>query len=261
MKGLISAEWYKLRHSRVFYILLLITTLFSIGRVEEIRQNAAPIAEGYLIMNNIYSYPACGQSGVLDISSLTFPITVCIAAFVGLFIAPEFQNSTIRNAIALGKRKSLFVLSKMLISLIAVAIIILNITIILTIGFSIIYGSGSLANFEYLKQILMILPLQILLHYVFAALFCMFAFLSRNSGITSIISAAYVIFSILLAGTPIDYNGELIIIKPAPIIYILRHNGFSDNLAFMLGAFIVSILHIVISYLIACAVFRKMDML
>jgi uncharacterized BrkB/YihY/UPF0761 family membrane protein len=69
----------------------------------------------------------------------------------------------------------------------------LTATIVSTAGLTLLFDFGALPFSEYLKQLFSTLSLQLLLHFTYAVLFCLIAFLSRSTEQTILIGTGYVL--------------------------------------------------------------------
>jgi ABC-2 type transport system permease protein len=261
IKGLLKVEWYKLRHSKPFFITLIIVaiqTIIQIGLVHFI--NSSPIAiQQNVQLTDMYSFAPVGQNGVLMIGSASLVISICLAAFTGLFVASEFQNNTIRASLALGKNRIMVYVAKLLSVCIAVMLFILLVTVLSTVGLSLLYGFGEMPLLEYGKQLLTMIATQMKLFFTFASVFCMIAFLCRNSGITIVLSAAYVLATSILMSFLATFDALAFLVKGLPQYYIMLLSASAGNWEFIVGANVVSLFYILIPCIIGFFVFKRVD--
>jgi ABC-2 type transport system permease protein len=73
-------------------------------------------------------------------------------------VASEFQQNTIRAALALGKKRIYVYLSKLIALCIAVALFIIASVIVATVGLTLLYGFGEISVIEYARLVLTALP-------------------------------------------------------------------------------------------------------
>jgi hypothetical protein len=141
----------------------------------------------------VFEFPAAGQSGVFLLGELSTMLALCLAAFIGLFVAAEFRTGTIHHALALGKKRTEVFLSKLFSAGMATLAFLLMATIVSTVGLTLLFDFGALPFSEYLMQLFAVLSLQLLLHFTCAVLFCMITFLNRSTGQTILIGTGYVL--------------------------------------------------------------------
>jgi ABC-2 type transport system permease protein len=112
MTTLLSSEWYKIRKSRLLGFILLGVT------AQTLLFSLVP----YVIRNRAVLERNGGAAANAD-STMFFLLALWIAAFIGFFIASEFQTGTIRNPVALGKSRTHIYLSKLFSACVATAAI------------------------------------------------------------------------------------------------------------------------------------------
>lgn len=165
MTMLISAEWYKLLRGKVLAVILAGVTaqtlLFQV--LKQYAKSDEP--------------PVPGQFGVMVLVDTATFLQVWLLAFVGYFVASEFQNGTMRNTLALGKNRTHVYLSKLLFAFIAIAAIFATVSIVSTAGLSAVSGFGDMTFNEFWRFFTLNFFMQLLYHLTFAAVFTMFAFL------------------------------------------------------------------------------------
>lgn len=85
-----------------------------------------------------------GQNGVRLMGGESTILLICFIAFVGFFVAAEFQNGTIRNILSLGKCRTTMFISKLLMSFTALTAIFVITVVVAVVGHSLQYGFGDM---------------------------------------------------------------------------------------------------------------------
>jgi ABC-2 type transport system permease protein len=163
IKELIKAEWYKLCRSKVFLIILAVVAIYSaiqVGLVYFVRSSDIA-AQQDAHLSDMFAFEPLGQNGILMIGNASLILSICIAAFAGLFVASEFQQNTIRAALALGKKRVYAYLSKLIALCIAVALFIIASAAVSTAGLTLLYGFGEVPVLEYARQVLSVFSVQL----------------------------------------------------------------------------------------------------
>ncbi|MGI6120464.1 MAG: ABC transporter permease [Desulfosporosinus sp.] len=245
MTTLISAEWYKLIRSKVLAVILGGVTVQTLIQVlaEYINREASPVP---------------GQFGVTVPADTSLFLQVWLVAFVGYFVASEFQNGTMRNTLALGKNRTHVYLSKLLSAFVAIAVIYATVSIVSTAGLSAVAGFGDMTLSEFSRFFFWNFSMQLLYHLTFAAMFIMFVFLSRSVGMSILLSIGYWIVKMFL---PMVFGvlGLAFAVQFLPDYYISAFKGLSGDPTFITKGIVVSVAYIVIASIIGCIVFKKTD--
>jgi ABC-type transport system involved in multi-copper enzyme maturation permease subunit len=246
---LIAAEWFKIRHHKSLPILAAFAAVFAAAQVWETRMQ---------------EFPVPGWLSVTGLASLSAFNCILLAAFVGFFVATEFDNGGVRNSLALGRDRLRLYLSKQASVFTALAVILLvssvTATIIGTVRFR--FGDADAAGF--LGFFCTIFALQWLYHAVYAALFSAIAFITRSPAMTVLLSIGALICEMLLTSF-LGLFGELgqEIRTLLPIynvggLYSVRQGffGYADP-AFLTHSILVSAAAILLFCFIGAAVFKK----
>ena len=246
MTPLIRAEWYKLRRSKLLGMILAGVAV----------QTVIQIVSSYVLRE-----PSLGQNGVLMLADNSSLLCVWIAAFVGLFIASEFQNGTIRHSIALGRDRTHVFLSKVFSAAIGVTAIFAVVSGVATLGFGAAFSFGELAVGEFLRFLTWNFVMQLLYHFTFAAVFTMLAFLGKNPGMTVLLSIGYVIAILAIGAFLNNYpdGGLKYALEVFPQYYISEFGTISGDPVGITNGVIVSAAYIALALIIGCTVFNKSD--
>jgi ABC-2 type transport system permease protein len=243
MTTLIFAEWYKLLRSKVLAIILVGVTAQTVIQV---------------LANYNYTKPILGQFGVFAPAGLSFLLQVWLLAFVGYFVTSEFQNGTMRNMLALGKSRMHVYLSKLVSNFIALAAIYTTIILVATVGFSSVSGFGDMPLDKFWRFFTWSFFMQLLYHFIFAAIFTMFAFVSRSLGMTIFLGLGYLIIMIFFPGV-LRNMGISSAIEYFPDYYIYEFGSLSGDPAFVTKGMLISVVYIAITSIIGCITFQKVD--
>ncbi|HYG60231.1 MAG TPA: ABC transporter permease [Symbiobacteriaceae bacterium] len=251
MTTLISSEWYKLIHNKLLALILAGVALQTMLQVQ-----------GEYAMEKA----VLGQYGVAMVADSSWFLVIWIVAFVGFFVASDFQNYTVRNVLALGKNRTQIFLSKLLAACIAVTAIFATASIVNTVGYTLAFGFGDMSFGEFLRFSSWNFLMQLLFHLTFASVFCLFAFLSRNPGGTILLGIGYMVGEMLAMGFMANYPGNVLAfaVDYFPSYYIGRFfhpvkHILNLDPAFIRQGIIVSLAYIVVPCIIGCAVFKRSD--
>jgi ABC-type transport system involved in multi-copper enzyme maturation permease subunit len=149
-------------------------------------------------------------------------------------------------------------LSKLLAFCIAVALFIIASAAVGTAGLTLLYGFGEAPVWEYVRQVLGVLLMQMQLYCTFASVFCMVAFLCRNVGVTAVLSAAYALPTSILTSFLASFDTLAFIVKSIPQYYIMSLSQ-PNGLSFYAAATAVSLIYITVPCIIGIFVFCKTD--
>lgn len=245
MNNLLKAELYKLRRSRsLLYltILLIITNTFG-------------IITNHLLKN----YVILGQYAIFQ--SGTSVNAMWFGAFAGFFIASEFQNGGIRNALALGNDRAKVLFSKIFSMVICIAVLLFVIVFIQTTGNSILSGFGEMSLVEYAVFFIKNFIHINIFHLSYAGFFTLFAIISRKPGLTIIFSFCYETLILVLGGFFENFKGKNL--KPLlhffPQYYYTKIENNLGNEQFFLNGYLICLLYFVVPIFVSVAIFRRMD--
>ncbi|MDR2418445.1 MAG: ABC transporter permease [Treponema sp.] len=99
MWDLFCAEMYKIRHTKLPWVIFGLLVLQTYIQMDGLR--------------SLEEEPVLGQIAISKICDASPFLCIWLSSFTGFFIATEFQNGTIRNTLALGKKRSSVYLAKL----------------------------------------------------------------------------------------------------------------------------------------------------
>jgi ABC-2 type transport system permease protein len=252
MRSLIAAEWYKLRHSTVLGVVLLGVAAIAV----------ADALSAYFLQDS----PVRGATAVSILGDQSSFLSVWIAAFVAFFVASEFQSGAIRNVLAFGKGRTAVALAKLFSVCVAVVAMLAVMGVVATVAFSAALGFGDKTWGEFLGLFIATFVLQAVYQLPQAAIFTMFALLSRSVGMTILFSIGYVIFVLALGGFLNAFPGGALKVGLrffpqyyVSELYLTETDLLNLGPAFVLTGVAVSAIYFVVATLIAGAVFGRSD--
>lgn len=252
MRSLIAAESYKLLRSEALgFVLAGVALLALIDAVS-----------AYFLQDS----PVRGHNAIALLADQSSMLSIWIAAFVGFFVASEFQNGAIRNTLALGKGRVAVVLAKLFASCLGVAAIFAVVAVVATAAYSAALGFGDRTAGQFLAFFAWNYVLQLAYQLPLAAVFTMVALLSRNAGLTVLFSMGYVIAILALGAFLNAYPGG--VLKPGlklfpqyyvSELYLTETDTLNLDASFVLTGLLVSATYFVVACIIAALVFRGSD--
>lgn len=261
MTTLLLSEWYKTIRSKV---LALVIAGVSLTSILSIHGNISREDMGNLTSAGLEELSESGfllgRTGVNLISLSSLFICLWVAAFVGFFVASEFQNGTMRNVLALGKNRTHVFVAKLLSVIVALVAILVVVGSVGTIGATLAFGFGDLAFSQYFHYLSVYLPMQLYMHMAFAAVFCAIAFISRNVGMTLLLSIGYLVATLAFTGYVGQFENLAFVQHLFPYGYIHYLTEYPEmTWDFIPRALLVGAVHILIPCIIGCITFKKAD--
>ncbi|MDQ0227352.1 ABC transporter permease [Metabacillus niabensis] len=190
MLNLLTAEKIKLFRSRKLLIVLAVLSFLPIFQVLNSKMLVHYGEELVQAIDTVIN----GATGILMMEKNGLTILLVISAFVSFFIGEEFQNGTIRNALSLGRSRTHYYLSKLMIAAILTLVGAFVMTAIGMIGFSVGFGFGDVAGISnYLWYTIKTFSTLYFLILSNVSIYVMISFLTKNSGISLIWSFLYTI--------------------------------------------------------------------
>jgi ABC-2 type transport system permease protein len=191
---------------------------------------------------------------------------VWIAAFVGFFIAAEFPTGAVRNVLALGNDRTAVLFAKLASACLGVVAIFAAVSLVATVGYSLALGFGDSSIAVFLGRFAAVFVLQVFFHLPQAAVFTMFALLSRSTGMTILLSIGYVIAVLATGGFLNAFPGGSLRggLQWFPEYYISKllsaaSNELNLDAAFLLPGLAVCAAYCFAATLIAGIAFRRSD--
>ncbi|MCU9614907.1 ABC transporter permease [Caldibacillus lycopersici] len=190
MFNLLTAERIKLLRSRKLWIAFLIFALLPIIQVANSKMTVHYGTELVQATDTVIN----GATGILMMEKNGLTILLVICAFIGFSVGEEFHNGTIRNALSLGRSRTHYYLSKLVIASLLTFVGVMVMTVMGMLSFSVVFGFGEVANIPhyYWFAVKTFITLYFLL-LSNASIYVMISFLSKNSSISLIWSFLYTI--------------------------------------------------------------------
>ena len=144
MLNLLSAEFFKLRKSKSFYIITMIVAglaamIAGLNKFIEISAEGEPHAE--MLLEAIPT--SGGEMLAAAISQMSMSnLVLCLAIFVAILISGEFDSGCVRNPLSVGFSRAQYYLSKFIVLLIATLVFIIVTVAMSTLVTTAFYGWG-----------------------------------------------------------------------------------------------------------------------
>jgi ABC-2 type transport system permease protein len=193
MQSLASAELYKLRHTKLLWIILGLIALQTYIQMDGLR--------------SLEETPVPGQLAITKICDASPFLCIWLAAFTGFFIAAEFQTGVLRNTLALGKKRSAVYCAKLIAAFLACTAMLSVTALTATAVCSALFGFGGMGTGEFLRFFLWTFFNQTVYHLGYAALFTFFAFVSRNAAMTVLLGVGWTVIEQMILGFLGNYQG------------------------------------------------------
>lgn len=165
MLNLLKCEFYKLKRSKSFYILIIL------GIIEGII--------GIILSPSLRN--DCGKKGMLGMfGGGEFLGQIIFLGIFTIYITNEFKSGYIKNSISYGHKRRDIVLSKSIVFCIATIIINLMLPITVTVIETVMNGYGEAFNFQVFAFILRITLIMMISYVVMASIAVLLSFAFRN---------------------------------------------------------------------------------
>ena len=170
MLNLLKVEFYKLKTSKVFKLILVLMVLQSI---------LCPI---------LYSKEMTGKQVLLQVFAAQefIALLMLIGAFAACYIGDEFKSGCIKNLVAYGHKRRDIVIAKSISYSIGIAIISLTSPILITTINTIINGYGEVFTLNSLAFIFKVSFLMVLIYIGIGSIAVLISFICRNGIITMV---------------------------------------------------------------------------
>ena len=188
MLNLVKAEYLKLLTSKKIWITLAILLFFPLYQAINSKVTVNHGGELVQVVDTVVN----GATGILMIEKNALTVLLVISAFISFFIGQEFQHGTIRNALALGRSRAHFYLSKLSVASIFTLIGVFIMTMLGMVAFTIAFGFGEVEGINnyltYATSAFLTLYLLILSN---VSVYVMVSFLTKSSSIALVWSFVY----------------------------------------------------------------------
>lgn len=205
MNNLLMAEMFKLRKNKSFWVILLISALFS-------------LLLHYLVITDWWMlgdtpFKAAGLSDLDALSTFAVPLyfNLMVGSLAAFYIATEFGSSgVIKNQIISGKERSMIYISKYIIYTLGSVIIAVLIPLLAGIILNLVMGNADIFNGENIVYLFRTYLLFVLQFAGFTAIITLLAILTEDSGKTIIFSVLFTILMFAVDKMPIFNIIEII---------------------------------------------------
>jgi ABC-2 type transport system permease protein len=188
--NLLTAEKIKLFRSKKLWIVLGILSLLPIYQAANSR---LAVHYGTQLVQSVDTV-INGATGILIMEKNALTILLVISAFISFFIGEEFQHGTIRNALSLGRSRTHYYLSKLVIASLLSFFGVIVMTGIGMVSFTFVFGFGEVAGItDYISFAFKSFSTLYLLILANVSIYVMISFLSKTSAISLIWSFLYTI--------------------------------------------------------------------
>lgn len=283
MNRLIRAELFKLFKNKTFRVVCIIALVISIGMtiissplMHKTFNEVQVALAGQEMYQDLTSEPVhIGSLGVSytpedyfnpkasEVFSSAFGVglfEIFAAVIVGAFLAKEYSQGTIKNVLAYGRRRSDFYLAKFIALITSGAVVLLCLTLIPTVGTTIINGWGETFKFSqvirmaesfgagllaYASVVSIIMALSILIKSNGGVIGITMGVILGAGSILSLSYGKYKIFDNVFKITPY-YNDQLAVSAIAAAGDIGR-------------SALISLLTMIIFLVIGCTIFKRQD--
>lgn len=190
MLNLLTAEKIKLFRSKKLWIVLAILSLLPIYQAANSR---LAVHYGTKLVQAVDTV-VNGASGILMMEKNGLTILLVMSTFISFFIGEEFQHGTIRNAFSIGRSRTHYYLSKLVIASLLSLFGVFVMTVIGMISFSAVFGFGHVAGINhYVSFAFQSFGALYVLILANVSIYVMISFLVKNSAISLIWSFLYTI--------------------------------------------------------------------
>jgi ABC-2 type transport system permease protein len=188
--NLLTAEKIKLFRTKKIWIVLGILSLLPIYQAAN---SKLAVHYGTKLVQAVDTV-INGASGILMIEKNGLTILLVMSAFISFFIGEEFQHGTIRNALSIGRSRTHFYLSKLVIAALLSLFGLIIMTAFGMISFSALFGFGNVAEIsDYGSFAIKSFSTLYILILANVSIYVMISFLTRSSATSLIWSFLYTI--------------------------------------------------------------------
>ncbi|MGG0720225.1 ABC transporter permease [Robertmurraya massiliosenegalensis] len=257
MLNLLTAERIKLIRSKKLLIVLAILSLLPIIQAVNSKMIVSYGTELVQAKDTVIN----GATGILMMEKNGLTVLLAMCAFIGFFIGEEFQNGTIRNALSLGRSRTHYYLSKLVIASLLAFVGVVVMTALGMISFSIVLGFGEVSEISnygwYAMKTFITLYILILAN---VSIYVMISFITKNSAISLVWSFLYTIGTGFGAGIFLETEH----FKQVTYWFTESFLFYSDfaspiDVAKYPDMILVSLITIVLSSIIGILLFKRTD--
>lgn len=190
MLNLLTAEKIKLVRSKKLWIVLGILSILPILQVVNSKISVNNGAQ----LNQTIDTVINGATGILMMEKNGLTVLLVISAFICFFIGEEFQKGTIRNALSLGRSRTYYYMTKLVVAALLTLVGVILMTVFGIIGFSVVFGFGEVAEIS--NYLWFAIKAFLTLYFLILAnvsIYVMISFLTKNSAVSLIWSFLYTI--------------------------------------------------------------------
>lgn len=252
MNNLLKGEFFKLRHSIGFRVLMIIAAVF--GIIEFLS-----FAYGEVFGNsiNMTGYDAF-YSQFSDLRELVF---IFVGAFTGIFIGEDFACRTFQAEIASGNSRFKVLLSKTLVYMLGICMIILVQLLIVTAGAILVNGFGERVAISLIGNMVRA-GLMFMFHICSCSMLCVFtAIILKNKA--SILAVNFLILALidgLFQLITSIHNEFLNIYKMTPFLQSILSTSSTISASELIKSCFIGIVTIISIYLVTFIAFKKAEL-
>ncbi|MDO5519787.1 MAG: ABC transporter permease subunit [bacterium] len=263
MYNLLRANFYRLRKSRTYKILLFGILIVILGFTNLYFQE-----EGFLMITSatdgvkkygFYIGNVSKQSGYMELlrASLGFMFFICIGILflIGDTVISPFQNGTIKNTLAYGLSKRKLYLSQLITNIVGGGILAIS-SIVLSMGvLCIIFTPGQMITVAEIRLLLKVILLVLISLTAMISVYHMLAAIVKNGAVVTTIGALFMTIGQALLFNLIDASAK----QHIPIYMILEICGdpaaVSQVMPFLLNAGSI----VAITTILGCIIYSKQE--
>lgn len=263
MYSLLKSDFYKLVHTKSFYICGILSAVFS---------SLSILAYNFLILAGygITDVSMLGLNAVDGLKQGIFgfgeAVTILVTIVTALFTACDFSHGTIKNILSAGVSRYKVYASKLIITLaVTVIFVILGAVSSFTTG-AILWEVGDLTRDLYLEM-LQIIGMAILIEFSSACLYVMLGFMIKKTGVTVSIALLLnqIIVPLACAFASMGIKNwfkleEFDLLKYWPLTYARQITQIAEmEQQDIITAVIVCVSYVVVTTVLGMIVFKKRD--
>lgn len=205
MNNLLQAEFFKLKHNKSFWSILITSTVLSS------MMHYLVISEWWMLSNTAFNRAGLDEMNALSMFIVPLFFNLMAGTLAAFYISTEFGSSgVIKNQIISGKNRPFIYLAKYIVFTVASAVITVIIPVVSGIILNVILGNGDIFNAESLMYLLSAFGLFTLQFSGYTAMITLLAVLTEDSGKTIIFSVVFTLIMFVLEKLPISNITDII---------------------------------------------------